>query len=71
MLLPGFLFALKAKLGLEGDCITQLYVSIQNSNSFNGSVAEAGGMYWLWHLFHSGMRFVAIVKYLVQFCIFI
>jgi len=22
MLLPGFLFALKAKLGLEGDCIT-------------------------------------------------
>lgn len=51
MLLPDLLFAQWAKLGLEGDCLCayKCCVSVQNSNSCNGSVAEAGRIYW--HIF--------------------
>lgn len=50
-----------------------LCASVQNSNSFDGSVAEAGGIYWhLAYFFECiGMRVVLVVKYLVEHCSFV
>lgn len=57
MLLPGLLFALMAKLGLEGDCISVIVCLVFKIQTHLMALSQKrAGCTGFWRVFHNGMR---------------